>query len=66
MMSNAVQLTLSLGFSAPPWVVMVLVGVFAGTGAAMTCRIVHPPKRRLTDQSIPEEVNRPVRARLKR
>lgn len=46
MTSDAVQLTLSLGFSAPSWLVMTLVGVFAATGVTMIRRIVHRPKPR--------------------
>jgi len=61
MPSDAVQLTLSLGFSAPPWLVMTLLGACAATGATMIRGFMQRQKGHLSGQSMPEATNRPAR-----
>ena len=51
MMNNAVQLTLSLGLTAPSWLVMSLIGVVTGTGITTICRLGREPKARIPHKS---------------
>jgi len=61
MSSDALQFTVSLGFSAPSWLVIALLMAFAGTGAAFAGRITSWAMRWHSGALPAERLNRELR-----